>query len=99
MTRTPTTLGGCVELALGVLPEDVGRRFAENPIAALMRGLSLKVRSAEHLTDRRAEGGSCDGLKRGRQRPTKSRAIQLIDRLLVVGQPSLFPIPTANSAT
>lgn len=62
MTGTPTTLEGCVELALGALPEDVGRRFAENPIDALTRGLSLKVRTAEHLMHRRADGGSCDGM-------------------------------------
>ncbi len=62
MTRTPTTLEGCVDLALGALPGYVGRRFAENPTDALTRGLNLKVRAAEHLTDRRADGGSCDGM-------------------------------------
>lgn len=61
MTRTPTTLEVCVELAFSALPGDVRTRFPEDPTAALTTGLGLRVGAAHHLTER-ADGGSCDGM-------------------------------------
>lgn len=61
MTRTPTTLEACVELAFDALPKDVRIWFPSDPSAALIAGLGLRVRAADHLTER-ADGGSCDGM-------------------------------------
>jgi len=51
-----------VERALGFLNGSMQERFAANPIHVLQNDLKLKVERVEHLTNRRDDGGACDGV-------------------------------------
>ncbi|MGH3761326.1 ImmA/IrrE family metallo-endopeptidase [Actinophytocola sp.] len=55
-------LDECVELALGYLDHGVRARFANDPLGTLRRELGLTVEAAEHLANRRGDGGACDGV-------------------------------------
>ena len=55
-------LDECVERALGYPSEAVRKRFAANPLEALRSDLDLKVEAVDHLTNRRDDGGACDGM-------------------------------------
>lgn len=55
-------LDGATELALGALGTSTAVRFASDPIAALREDLGLKVQPVDHLTQRRDDGGACDGV-------------------------------------
>lgn len=55
------TLEECVEAAVAVLDLPARMDIAANPIRGLTN-LGLKVRSADHLNERRDDGGSCDGI-------------------------------------
>jgi hypothetical protein len=59
--RAPTTLDACVELALSSIDSGVQAQFALSPLEAMTVGMGLKVRAADHLTER-DDGGSCDGM-------------------------------------
>ena len=52
----------CVAAALGTLNAEVRSRFPTNPLLTMRTDLGLKVQEAPHLTERRADGGACDGL-------------------------------------
>lgn len=56
------TLEDCVAAALGKLDVAVLSRFPTDPILTMRTELGLKVQAAGHLTERRADGGACDGL-------------------------------------
>ncbi|WP_186313687.1 ImmA/IrrE family metallo-endopeptidase [Paenarthrobacter nicotinovorans] len=56
------TLEECVEAALEGLNHKVRMDFATDPKAALRDGLGLKVGHAEHLSEKRGDGGACDGV-------------------------------------
>lgn len=60
--RTLKTIEESVQLALGVIDGDIVRRFAENPVNALVGDLNLAVSPADYLADRRNGGGACDGM-------------------------------------
>jgi hypothetical protein len=62
MTRTPSNLEECVQLALSKLDLTMRGAFADDPFDALTNGLNLSVRAAEHLSQSRSDGGSCDGM-------------------------------------
>lgn len=55
-------LDRATELALGALETSISTRFASDPIGALREDLDLKVQPVEHLTERREDGGACDGV-------------------------------------
>lgn len=56
------TLEHCVAAALGTLDPGVRRRFPTDPLLTMRADLGLKVQEADHLAERRADGGVCDGL-------------------------------------
>lgn len=56
------TLEDCVAAALGNLDAEVRSRFPTYPLLTMRTDLGLKVQEAHHLTERRADGGACDGL-------------------------------------
>jgi hypothetical protein len=56
------TLEDCVAAALGKLDAEVRSRFPTDPLLTMRTDLGLKVQEAHHLTERRADGGACDGL-------------------------------------
>lgn len=62
MTRTPSSLKDCVEIALSKLDPTVRETFADDPFDALTNGLNLKVGAVRHLSQSRSDGGSCDGM-------------------------------------
>jgi hypothetical protein len=55
------TVDSCAAFALDQLPDGLGPRFAESPLAALREGLGLTVRPVDQLDQVRADGGMCDG--------------------------------------
>ena len=55
------TVDSCAALALEQLPDGLGPRFAESPLATLREGLGLTVRPVDQLDQVRADGGLCDG--------------------------------------
>lgn len=57
----PTNIDALVDKALRRLPPHVRDKFATDPHAAL-RDLGLTARHVDHLTDRRNDGGACDGV-------------------------------------
>lgn len=56
------TIDDCVEAALATLTPETLARFPADPLQTMRNDLGLKVHQAEHLTERRADGGACDGL-------------------------------------
>lgn len=56
------TLEDCVTAALGKLDAKVRRRFPTDPLLTMRTDLELRVQEADHLTERRADGGACDGM-------------------------------------
>lgn len=56
------SLDECVAAALNGLDPTVRRRFAVDPLTTMRDDLALTVQEASHLTERRADGGACDGL-------------------------------------
>jgi hypothetical protein len=56
------TLDDCVAAALGAMGQEVRTRFVLDPLATMRTDLGLKVTAAEHLAERRADAGACDGL-------------------------------------
>jgi hypothetical protein len=56
------TLEDCVAAALSKLDAEVRSRFPTDPLLTMRTDLGLKVHEADHLTERRADGGACDGL-------------------------------------
>lgn len=56
------TLEDCVDAALSKLDAEARRRFPIDPLLTMRTDLGLKVTEADHLTERRADGGACDGL-------------------------------------
>lgn len=56
------TLDDCLIAALAALTPEVVARFPDDPLGTMRSDLGLKVHIAEHLTERRADGGACDGL-------------------------------------
>jgi hypothetical protein len=56
------TLDDCLAAALAALTPTVIARFQVDPLETMRIDLGLKVQEAEHLTERRADGGACDGL-------------------------------------
>lgn len=56
------TLDDCVVAALGELDAGVRSRFPTDPLRTMRTDLNLKVKEADYLTERRADGGACDGL-------------------------------------
>jgi hypothetical protein len=56
------TLEDCVAAAVAVLSPEVMSMFPLDPLQTMRSELSLKVRRAEHLTEKRSDGGACDGL-------------------------------------
>lgn len=56
------TLEECVKAALDLLTPEVRGGFAVDPLAVLRDGLGLRVQHAEYLTERRGDGGACDGV-------------------------------------
>lgn len=56
------TLDDCLAAALAALTPEVIARFPVDPLGTMRSDLGLKVQEAEHLTERRADGGACDGL-------------------------------------
>lgn len=55
-------LDRATELALGALETSTAIRFATDPIGVLREDLDLKVQPVDHLTQRRDDGGACDGV-------------------------------------
>jgi hypothetical protein len=55
-------LDQCVELALSNLDPAARARFANSPLEVLRSDLNLNVRAVDHLAERRADGGACDGV-------------------------------------
>jgi hypothetical protein len=56
------TLEDCLAAALARLTPQVMTRFPAEPLETMRRDMGLRVQEAEHLTERRADGGACDGL-------------------------------------
>lgn len=56
------TLDDCLAAALNELAPDVLARLRFDPLGTIRRDIGLKVQEAAHLTERRADGGACDGL-------------------------------------
>lgn len=56
------TLQDCIDGALAVLDPEVNHRFASNPLATMRTDLGLLVEAAPHLSERRNDGGACDGM-------------------------------------
>lgn len=56
------TLNECVSAAMNVLAPDVVMRFRTNPLLTMRVDVGLKVQEADHLAEKRADGGACDGL-------------------------------------
>lgn len=56
------TLEDCVTAAMATLAPATRSRFPTDPLLTMRADLGLKVQQAEHLTERRADGGACDGL-------------------------------------
>ncbi len=48
--------------ALSAMDESIRSRFAAEPVAVIRETLGLKVQAVDHLTQRRDDGGACDGL-------------------------------------
>lgn len=55
-------LDGCVHASIALLPDDVRRRFGEDPREVITIDLGLTVRAVGHLASSRDAGGECDGL-------------------------------------
>lgn len=55
-------LDHCVDRALTHLDHTVHANFAVDPLASLRDGLGLQVEAVDHLTQRRDDGGVCDGM-------------------------------------
>lgn len=55
------SLDDCVEAAFAELDPRIRSQFADDPFTAL-DALGLKAREADHLTEKRADGGTCDGV-------------------------------------
>lgn len=56
------TLDDCVDAALATLSPQVRSQFFTDPASTLRDAVGLKVEQASHLTERRNDGGACDGL-------------------------------------
>lgn len=56
------SLDDCVSAALAGVGSNAQARFVLDPLDTMRVDLGLKVTAAEHLTERRADGGACDGL-------------------------------------
>lgn len=56
------TLEECLVAALGTLDSAFLARFVANPLEAMRNDLDLNVTEAPHLTERRTDGGACDGM-------------------------------------
>jgi hypothetical protein len=56
------TVEDCTRAALSKLAPDARRRFPADPLLTMRTDLGLRVQEAEHLSERRADGGACDGL-------------------------------------
>ncbi|GAA4127647.1 hypothetical protein GCM10022215_38320 [Nocardioides fonticola] len=56
------TIEDCVAAALAGMAPDAQARFAVDPLATMRTDLGLKVTGADHLTEKRSDGGACDGL-------------------------------------
>ncbi len=52
----------CVDRALGEVDEPIQASFAADPLRTLNVEFGLKVRAADHLTEQRDDGGTCDGV-------------------------------------
>lgn len=55
-------LDRATKLALSQLEAGTRTRFAADPIDTLCNALNLKVQAVEHLSQRRDDGGACDGV-------------------------------------
>ena len=55
-------LDRAAEAALGVLDESRRIRFAVDPLSVIRNELGLTVQAVDHLTERRDDGGACDGV-------------------------------------
>lgn len=56
------TIEECVAAALASMRAEARARFVLNPLTTMRTDLGLKVAAADHLTEKRADGGACDGL-------------------------------------
>ncbi|HEU5038840.1 MAG TPA: hypothetical protein VFT70_17670 [Nocardioides sp.] len=56
------TIDDCASAAMAALGAEVLGRFPADPLHTMRVDLGLKVQEAEHLTEKRADGGACDGL-------------------------------------
>lgn len=56
------TIDDCVSTALASMSAAARERFPTNPLRTMRGDLKLKVQAAQHLAERRADGGACDGL-------------------------------------
>lgn len=52
----------CVYAAMATLSPETLSRFLADPLHTMRADLGLKVQEAEHLAEKRADGGACDGL-------------------------------------
>lgn len=60
--KASMNLEECVDQALSLVSDDVGARFALNPIEVLRSDFGLTINAVQHLTDTREDGGACDGV-------------------------------------
>lgn len=56
------TLEDCLAAAIATLSPETLAQFPVDPLQTMRGDLGLKVQGANHLTERRADGGACDGL-------------------------------------
>lgn len=56
------TIEDCVDAALAGLAPEARARFVLDPLTTMRTDLGLRVSAAEHLSEKRADGGACDGL-------------------------------------
>lgn len=56
------TLEDCAAAALDAMGQEARTKFVLDPLGTMRTDLGLKVTAADHLAERRADGGACDGL-------------------------------------
>lgn len=56
------TIDDCVAAALGVMSPQARTNFGLDPLTTMRTDMGLKVTAADHLAEKRADGGACDGL-------------------------------------
>lgn len=56
------TIDDCVAAALGVMSPQARTNFGLDPLTTMRTDMRLKVAAADHLAEKRADGGACDGL-------------------------------------